>query len=60
MKKSPSFDPNPSQDQHSRFVETARALGCEESEEAFDEKLKAIARQKPVPFSKGPPIKDRS
>ena len=27
-----------------RFKETARALGCDESEAAFDEKLKAIAR----------------
>lgn len=33
--------------QHVRFLETARALGCDESEAAFDEKLKAIARQKP-------------
>lgn len=33
--------------QHARFVETARELGCDESEEAFDEKLKLIARQKP-------------
>ena len=33
--------------QHARFVETARELGCDESEEAFDEKLKAIARHRP-------------
>ncbi len=33
--------------QHDRFVEAARALGCDEDEAAFDEKLKAIARQKP-------------
>ena len=36
-----------SQAQHARFVEKARELGCDESEEAFDEKLKAIARHKP-------------
>ena len=30
--------------QHARFLETARALGCDEDEAAFDEKLKAIAR----------------
>jgi hypothetical protein len=30
-----------------RFKEAARALGCDEDEAAFDEKLKAIARQKP-------------
>ena len=35
--------------QHARFVETARELGCDESEEAFDEKLKVIARHKPKP-----------
>lgn len=33
--------------QYARFVETARKLGCDESEEAFDEKLKAIARHRP-------------
>ena len=34
--------------QHLRFLETARALGCDEDEAAFDEKLKGIAKQKPV------------
>ena len=29
-----------------RFKEAARALGCDEDEAAFDEKLKAIARPK--------------
>ncbi len=38
--------------QHARFIETARALGCDESEAAFDEKLKVIARHKP----KGEPV----
>ena len=33
--------------QHARFLETARVLGCDEDEAAFDEKLKVIARQKP-------------
>ena len=33
--------------QHARFLETARALGCDESEEAFDEKLKMVAQHKP-------------
>lgn len=33
--------------QHARFIETARALGCDEDEAAFDEKLKVIARHKP-------------
>ena len=35
-------DPN----QHARFIETARALGCDEDEAAFDEKLKVVARHK--------------
>lgn len=38
--------------QHARFIETARALGCDENEAAFDEKLKLIARQKPKEASK--------
>jgi len=29
------------------FKEVARALGCDEDEAAFDEKLKQIAKQKP-------------
>lgn len=37
----------PISDQHARFIETARSLGCDEDEGAFDEKLKAIARQRP-------------
>ena len=31
--------------QHARFVEAARSLGCDESEEAFDEKLEGIVKQ---------------
>ena len=33
--------------QHARFLETARALGCDEDEAAFDEKLKAVVGPKP-------------
>lgn len=33
--------------QHERFLETARKLGCDEDEAAFDEKLKAVAGTKP-------------
>ena len=33
--------------QYARFLETARALGCDEDEAAFDKKLKGIAKQKP-------------
>lgn len=35
-------------DQHKRFIETARELGCDEDKERFEEKLKQIA-QSPVP-----------
>ena len=39
--------------QHARFLETARALGCDEDEAAFDEKLKGIV--KPSFFESGNP-----
>lgn len=35
--------------QSERFIEAARALGCDEDEAAFDEKLKRIAQAKPKP-----------
>jgi hypothetical protein len=35
-----------------RFVETARQLGCDEDEKAFDETLKKIAKAKPKPETK--------
>jgi hypothetical protein len=35
------------QTQAAKFKQAARDLGCDESEEAFDEKLRVIARQKP-------------
>jgi hypothetical protein len=34
-------------EQSRRFIETARQLGCDEDEKAFDEKLKKIAKAKP-------------
>ena len=33
--------------QSQRFMETARELGCDEDEAAFEDKLRRIARQKP-------------
>ena len=33
--------------QSQRFIETARELGCDEDEAAFDEKLRRIASAKP-------------
>jgi hypothetical protein len=38
-----------SSEQHKRFIETARELGCDEDEAAFDEKLRRIASVKPKP-----------
>jgi hypothetical protein len=38
--------------QRERFIETARALECDEDEAAFDEKLKRIASVKPAPKRK--------
>lgn len=32
-----------------RFKEAALRIGCDEDEAVFDEKLKAIAKQKPKP-----------
>ncbi len=37
--------PEMSKLQVARFLETARALGCDEDEAAFDEKLRGIAGQ---------------
>lgn len=36
----------PNKQQIDRFKETARALGCDEDEAAFDEKMKGITQQK--------------
>jgi hypothetical protein len=46
--------PTNDQPQIDRFVETARALECDEDEAAFKAKLAVIARQKP---KVGPPPK---
>lgn len=44
---------NPTKDggesQGRKFIDTARELGCDEDEAAFDDKLKRIARHKPPP-----------
>jgi hypothetical protein len=34
-------------EQGQKFIETARALGCDESEERFNEVLAKVARHKP-------------
>ena len=46
--------------QHERFVETARALGCDENEAAFDDKLRAIAKAKPKDKKGADAIEKRS
>ena len=45
----PARKPRPpdAKPQTERFIETARALGCDEDEAAFKAKLAAIARHKP-------------
>ena len=35
--------------QSERFIETAKMLGCNESEEPFDSALRTIAKHKPKP-----------
>jgi hypothetical protein len=48
--------PNQKNDQHERFVETARALECDEDKGRFEEKLKRIVtvKRKPLPPRKTP------
>lgn len=43
--------------QPQRFKEAARELGCEDSEEAFDEALKKVAKHKPLPPKRDEPDK---
>ena len=38
----------PKDDQHKRFIETARQLECDEDKERFEKKLKQIATAKPT------------
>ena len=40
--------PEESSTQATKFKEAARKLGCDESEERFNEALKKVARHKPV------------
>ena len=44
MKKA---DPERAATQHARFIEIARALGCNEGEGAFRDTLRKVARHKP-------------
>jgi len=46
--------------QRNRFIETARALGCDEDSAAFDEKLKVIARHKSKTVTKQPELEPPS
>jgi hypothetical protein len=40
--------------QHQRFIDTARALECDEDKERFEETLKRIATAKPTPPKPSP------
>lgn len=44
----------PKSEQSQKFIAKARELGCDESEAAFDEKLKRLAKAKPKPKEKTP------
>ena len=46
--------------QHKRFIETARQLECDEDKERFEEKLKRIARVAPKPSVKSPEREEKS
>ena len=35
------------EDQHQRFIDTARALGCDEDKEKFEAALRKVAAHKP-------------
>ena len=47
----------PAKSQRKAFEEAARELGCDESEERFDETLRAVARHKPKPTDGADPEK---
>jgi hypothetical protein len=47
MTKRNGSGPN-NDDQIKRFIQTARELGCDESQESFDAKLKTIVSVKPI------------
>ena len=47
MKKRESGGKAGPSEQRDRFIEAARRLGCDDSEEAFDRKLKKIASAPP-------------
>lgn len=49
-------EPKTDHSQHARFIETARALGCDEGPAAFDEKLRTVA--KPSLAKSGDPSRD--
>jgi hypothetical protein len=47
-------NPKPIKPQHDRFIETARALECDEDKERFEAKLKRIATTKSAPTPRAP------
>lgn len=55
LRRSSKVTKKPSQGE--KFIDTARALGCDESEERFDAALKKIAAAPPPPKEKAKPKK---
>jgi hypothetical protein len=45
--KSTSSKPIKAEEQFTRFIKAARALGCDESPDAFEAAVKKVARHKP-------------
>ena len=53
--------PSKADAQSEKFKDAARELGCDESEAAFDDKLRVIAKQKPKePEPKKPSARKRA
>ena len=52
-----SSKPRDPKEQFERFVETARAIGCDEDKERFEKQLGRIASYKPPPKGKKQTIK---
>jgi hypothetical protein len=52
--RKPIPQPSKPAGQYKRFIETARALDCDENKEQFEEKLGKIAKAKPAAKPKSP------
>jgi hypothetical protein len=52
--------PRKQKEQSQRFIEAARALGCDEDPAHFDEILKKVVRHKPPPDAPPEPKKSKT